>query len=157
VLELAEAAVRAEVPVWVIGKPYAPNDPYARRFEAVARQHPRWVRYEGPIQDRRRLAEIYSEARGFILLSTMESLSLSALEAQACGCPLLLSDLPWARQTFRTEASYCPIAGLRATSLRVGRFYREAPGLAPKSRPVSWAEVGEQLRGIYAGLLSTAR
>ncbi len=58
------------------------------------------LRYEGAIQDRARLARIYREARGFVLLSAMETRSLSAEEAAACECPLLLSDLPWAHSAF---------------------------------------------------------
>ncbi len=50
--------------------------------------------------NRSQLAEIYRPVRGFVRLSTKESVSLSALEAEACECPLLLSDLPWARTTF---------------------------------------------------------
>lgn len=95
IVELAEAAVRAQTPLWIIGKAYSDSDPYALRFFQLARQHPKILRFEGPINDRSQLAAIYREARGFVLLSAMESLSLSALEAAACECPLLLSDLPW--------------------------------------------------------------
>src|ERR1019366_1167682 len=64
VLELAEAAVRAQTPLWVIGKPYSESDAYARRFAAFAKAHPGTLRYEGPIQDREKLAQVYREARG---------------------------------------------------------------------------------------------
>ncbi len=40
VLELAEAAVRAQTPLWIIGKPYSESDAYAQRFLALARAHP---------------------------------------------------------------------------------------------------------------------
>jgi glycosyltransferase involved in cell wall biosynthesis len=96
IVELAEAAIQAQTPVWIIGKPYSDSDPYACRFFELARQQPKFIRFEGAIQDRARLAAAYRESRGFVLLSAMESLSLSALEAAACECPLLLSDLPWA-------------------------------------------------------------
>src|ERR1019366_1317890 len=87
------------------------------------------VRYEGPIQDREKLAQVYREARGFVLLSAMESLSLSALEAAACECPLLLSDLPWARSTFGGHASYCPVSSSTAeTAAYLRQFYDAAPG-----------------------------
>ena len=36
VLELAQAAVVAKTPVWVLGKPYADDDPYAMRFLKLA-------------------------------------------------------------------------------------------------------------------------
>ena len=109
VIALAEAAAAAQTPTWIIGQPYSEGDPYGIRFNELAQAQPKWIRYEGPVQDRTRLAAIYREARGFVLLSTMESLSLSALEAAACECPLLLSDQPWARTVFEKHASYCPV------------------------------------------------
>lgn len=158
VLELAEAAVVAEVPVWIVGRPYAEDDPYARRFLEVARQHPKWVRFEGAIADRARMARVYREARGFVLLSSMESLSLSALEAAACGCPLLLSDLPWARTTFGAAADYCPVTRSTADTARhLRNFHTAAPQLPVPPRPKSWPEVAEQLKEIYRSLLKTSR
>lgn len=157
VLELAEAAVRARTPLWIIGKPYSEADAYARRFSALAKTHPDIVRYEGPIQDRTKLAQVYREARGFVLLSAMESLSLSALEAAACECPLLLSRLPWATTVFRESACYCPI-GLSAarTAVFLRQFYDAAPGLKPPPRPLTWLEVGQQLKRLYETLLGTS-
>ena len=158
VLELAEAAVRARTPLWIIGKPYSESDAYAQRFYALTKAHPRTLRYDGPIQDRAKLAQVYREARGFVLLSAMESLSLSALEAAACECPLLLSRLPLATTVFREHACYCPIAssaGRTAGYLR--QFYDAAPGLKPPPRPLTWLEVGQQLKRLYETLLCTSR
>ncbi len=157
VLELAQAAVAAQTPTWIIGKPYSRTDPYALRFEQLARANPQWIRYEGAIQDRARLAEIYREARGFVLLSTMESLSLSALEAAACECPLLLSDLPWARTVFAADATYGHVsqnAESMAASLK--NFYAQAPRLRPPPKPKTWIEVARQLKAIYERLLITS-
>ena len=150
VLELARAAVAAMTPLWVIGKPYTEQDSYARQFLALARQNPTIIRYEGGIQDRQKLAEIYRAARGFVLLSTMETLSLSADEAAASGCPLLLSDLPWARFTFREGASYVSInADTSATAAALRRFYDAAPQLPLPRLPSTWFEIGRQLKTIY--------
>ena len=158
VLELAEAAVAAQTPVWIIGKPYSKEDAYARRFEQIAQAQPQWVRYEGPVSDRARLAEIYRAARGFVLLSTMESLSLSALEAAACACPLLLGDLPWARTVFGADASYCPVTlGTAGTAAVLKSFYEQAPRLRPPAKPKTWLEIAAQLRALYERLLSTSR
>jgi glycosyltransferase involved in cell wall biosynthesis len=157
VLELAEAAVHAQTPVWIIGKAYADMDPYAQQFFALARKNSQFVRYEGAVSDRAQLAKIYREARGFVLLSTMETRSLSAEEAAACGCPLLLSDLPWARATFGEHAAYCPIASPAQTAGFLKSFYQSAPKLKPPPRPVSWREVAGQLKTIYESVLMTVR
>ena len=158
VLELAEAATRAQTPLWIIGKPYSDQDAYAQRFLALVEAHPGVLRYEGPIQDRTQLAQVYREARGFVLLSAMESLSLSALEAAACECPLLLSRLPWATTVFRDHASYCP-SGLSADRAAgfLRQFYDAAPSLKPPPRPLTWREVGSRLKGLYETLLSQSR
>ena len=154
VLELAEAAVRAQTPLWIIGKPYSESDAYAQRFLALAKAHPGTLRYEGPIQDRARLAQVYREARGFVLLSAMETLSLSALEAAACACPLLLGRLPWATTVFRENACYCPLGVSAArTAGFLRQFYDAAPSLKPPPKPVTWLEVGQQLKRLYESLL----
>jgi glycosyltransferase involved in cell wall biosynthesis len=155
VLELAEAAVAAKTPLWIIGKPYVDSDPYAQRFLAVARQNPQIIRYEGAISDRAQLARIYREARGFVLLSTMESLSLSALEAAACECPLLLSDLPWARTTFKEDASYCAITSIPQTAACLRNFYDSAPRQKLPPKPPTWIEIAAQLKVVYERVLSS--
>jgi glycosyltransferase involved in cell wall biosynthesis len=158
VLELALVAVHAQTPLWIIGKAYSDSDPYANRFLQLAKQHPKTLRFEGAVNDRAQLARIYREARGFVLLSAMESLSISALEAAACECPLLLSDLPWARTVFKESVSYCPITDDTARSSTVlKRFYDDAPKLKPPAKPLTWIEIATQLKGIYAGLLRTSR
>lgn len=154
VLELAQAALAASTPIWIIGKPYADSDPYAQRFFSLARQNPKIIRYEGPVSDRAQLARAYREARGFVLLSAMESLSLSSGEAAACECPLLLSDLPWARTTYQEHASYCPIASVSKTAAYLRRFYDSAPQLTAPPKPPSWLDIGKQLKGIYERILS---
>lgn len=153
VVELAEAAVRAQVPVWIVGRPYADTDPYYLRFMEIHRKAPGIVRYEGPVEDRARIAEIYRRAKGFVLLSTMESLSLSALEATAAGCPLLLTDLPWARGTFGGNATYVsPAASTEATAESLQKFSHEAAILPRPPAPMTWPQVAAELREIYLRL-----
>ena len=155
VLELAQAAVEAKAPVWIIGKAYSDEEPYAQSFFTLAKQHPEYVRYEGPIGDRAKLAAIYRAARGFVLLSTMETRSLSAEEAAACECPLLLGDLPWARATFSNGATYCPITDSTATTAAALRqFYDQAPQLPRPARPATWPEVAGQFKVVYEKVLA---
>ncbi len=151
-LEVAEAAVQAKIPLWIIGKAYAENDDYYQKFLSLSQKSRDLIRYEGAIEDRSQLAKIYREARGFVLLSTQESRSLSAEEAAACQCPLLLSELPWAKSVFRNQVRYCPIASPAKTARYLRQFYDDAPNLKPPATPISWNEVGRQLKGIYERL-----
>jgi glycosyltransferase involved in cell wall biosynthesis len=155
VLELAQAATVAETPVWIIGRAYTDDDPYAQKFFQLAKQAPRFIRYEGAISDRAKLAAVYRAARGVVLLSTMESLSLSALEAAACGCPLLLSDLPWAHGTFVQGAQLCPVTdSVSVTAGALRRFYDAAPGLPCPPKPATWPEVGRQFLAVYEKVMT---
>jgi len=102
------------------------------------------------------MAAVYREARGFVLLSAMESMSLSASEAAACHCPLLLSDLPWAKSVFADTVSYCPITrDAKATASIMRQFYEAAPAMKPAAPQVSWIEVARQLKGIYETVLKS--
>jgi hypothetical protein len=148
-LETAQAAIAAQTPYWFIGKPYAESDAYYQQFAALCRAYPLWLRYEGGIENRAQLAAIYQQARGFVLLSQWESLSISAMEAAACGCPLLLSDLPWARSAFGDAANYCPVADVRTTAKYLRTFYDQAPVLPPPPQPKDWTAVGQMLKDIY--------
>ncbi len=157
VLELAAAAVQARTPLWVIGKPYGPTEGYARRFLEYTAAHPDLLKYEGQLRERSALAAAYRQARGFVLLSTMETRSLAAEEASACECPLMLSDLPWARSVFGDAASYVPrSASQNRTAKLLRRFYEAAPHIKPAPKPVSWSEVGRRLLEIYEGALRTS-
>lgn len=158
VLELATAAIQAKVPIWFIGRPYSESDPYFRKFIALAASTPSLIKYEGAVNDRSQLAKIYRRARGFVLLSTMESLSFSSLEAAACGNPLLLSDLPWAHSGFGSHARYCPASASTAETARILRtFYDEAPSISLPPKPSSWKEIAEQLAAIYRGQCKAQR
>jgi glycosyltransferase involved in cell wall biosynthesis len=149
VLELAEAATLAKIPLKVIGKPYAEHDPYYWQFLDVVKSSGGLVDYLGAIEDRSALGKIYRDARGFVLPSTMETQSLAALEAAAVGCPLLLSDLPWARQTFGDEATYLSLSSRSSFASQLKTFYQQAPGLPAPSRPATWSEVAGRLLKLY--------
>ncbi|TSA34351.1 MAG: glycosyltransferase [Verrucomicrobiaceae bacterium] len=158
VLELARAAAQAGVPLTFIGKPYSENDPYYLKFLDVVKKSDGIVSYRGAIGDHASLAPVLQQARGFVLLSTMETQSLAAMEAAAAGCPLLLSDLPWARDTFGDTATY-----LRPPQ-NTGDFSSSLPGAlrafndnssrhASPPPPATWSEVARQLVRIYKQLL----
>jgi glycosyltransferase involved in cell wall biosynthesis len=155
VLELAEAAVIARTPLQVLGRAYSDGDPYAKRFFSLAEKNPDYIKYTGGMSDRAELARTYRSARGFVLLSTMETRSLSAEEAAASGCPLFLSDLPWARSTFGDHARYCPVDFDTAkTAAALKAFHAEAPNLPPPPPPATWQQVARQLKTIYEDVIA---
>jgi glycosyltransferase involved in cell wall biosynthesis len=156
-VETAQAAIRAQTPYWVVGRPFSESDDYFLKFDALVRQHPAFLRFDNVMLPQSEVAVIYRQARGFVLLSQWESQSLSALEAAASGCPLLLSDLPWARSTFGDRASYCPLSSSERTARYMSRFYEQCPKLQPPPQPLSWNEVAQRLQSVYEQVLRTSR
>jgi len=156
VVEMVRAAALARVKLRVIGKPYHTQDPYYLLFLGALQEARPWVEYVGPIEDRAVLAGEYRKAAGFVLLSAMESQSLSALEAAACGCPLLLSDLPWAKATFFSGASYVPLVPPEKMSAHLQLFVAGIQH-APRPMPVpSWDEAAVKLIKIYKDLITSS-
>jgi glycosyltransferase involved in cell wall biosynthesis len=158
VIELAEAAVAGKVKVRIVGKPYSEQDPYYRRFVKIWQSHPEYIEYAGPILDREELARVYSRARGFVLFSIFESLSLSALEAAAAGCPLLVTDLPWARSTFGKNAFYCsPAATAEQAGQHMKSFSQNIAAQPKPPRPLRWVDVAKQLLDVYTVAVERVR
>jgi glycosyltransferase involved in cell wall biosynthesis len=151
-LEIARAASLARVPLRIYGKPYSPDDPYYREFLTAVASSGGCVEFRGQIEDRAELAGIYGQAKGFVLPSTMESFSLAALEAVAANCPLLLTDLPWARSTIGDHATYLPDTSQPdALALGLKTFYAN-PKPPAGYRVLKWPEVAEQLAFLYRSL-----
>lgn len=151
-LELAKACVAAGTPLRVVGKPYSENDEYFQEFLALVRRNPGLLVFEGPVEDREALSRLYAEAQGFVLLSNMESQSLAALEAAAGGLPLLLSDLPWARETFGKAASYIPVDASESDVAQALRMFLQSPPPIPQNIR-SWDDVAKDLMETYRRLL----
>jgi len=153
VVELATACHAARVPLKVVGKPYAVSDQYFEHFKKLE-QSSEFIEHIPHITDQAELASLYRRARGFVLLSSMETISQSAIEAAACRTPLLLSDMDWAHRSFGKSAAYCPVTNsTEKTSAVVRAFYDQAPELAPDWRPPSWQEARGCLRKVFEDLL----
>lgn len=153
VLEVARAALHANIPIWIVGKTYGFNDPYGDQFQEVVKQSNGIVRHIPHVDGREALAKMLTAARGFVLLSTMETVSQSALEAASCGCPMLLSDLDWARVAFDKNALYCnPNADLVHLSNQLKVFYDKCPTFDQNFKAGSWSEQRSCLRDILQRL-----
>ncbi len=153
VLELASAAIGARIPLRVCGAIDSKEDPYCKAFLRIVEDSDGLVRWEGNVTDRKTLVALYRRARGFVLPSVCETLSLSALEAAATGCPLLLSKLPWATTTFGDHASYIsPKLTGTALGKKLTDFVKD-PRPSGGFRVQSWTEVAQSLKRIYESLL----
>jgi glycosyltransferase involved in cell wall biosynthesis len=156
-VELAQAAIAGKVKIRIVGKPYSEREPYYDQFVKICQANPEYVDFSGPISDRGELARAYRKARGFVLLSMFESQSLSAGEAAAAGCPLLLTDLPWARTTFGRHAAYCPPAATAAEAGQILKNFSQNIATQPKPPPqLRWTEVAERLKVIYTAALTSS-
>ena len=65
------------------------------------------VRFEGQTDDLGKLAEYYHEAGCFLFPSLYESSGLPPVEAMACACPVIASDIPALRERCGDAAAYC--------------------------------------------------
>lgn len=63
------------------------------------------IKYLGRVSDEK-LVELYSNAQCFVYPSFYEGFGLPPLEAQACGCPIIISDIPVFKEIYGKSAVY---------------------------------------------------
>lgn len=152
---LAEAAREAKVPVVFLGKPYAEDDSYFRRFRDLVDDT--YVRYAGFVSAEEKYRYLRG-ARGFVLLSQFESGCIAVFEAAAAGLPLLLPDLPWARKSYpkAEEIAFVPLGGRAAeVAASLVSFYGGAHRHPKPNFPVlTWREVAQQYLKLYEDIFS---
>ena len=154
-VELAELARQAQVPVLFVGKPYAEQDPYWRRFRALIDEQ--YVHHHPHVESEQEMRGLLQEARGFVLMSRYENWCLSAHEAIACGLPILVPDQNWSRERFGETARYWPWRDAAAAAV-LRDFYDDCPNLAaPPVRLYSWEDVARELQPVYQRVLELWR
>jgi glycosyltransferase involved in cell wall biosynthesis len=121
-----------------------------------------------PFLERDVLAAVYR--RGTLLLHTAEAegFGLPVIEAMACGCPVVASDLAVLREVGGPAASYCPVADIAAwhqtlmpllnerLQLPGSWELRRQQGIA-WARRFSWAENARQTAGLYRKVMENAK
>jgi glycosyltransferase involved in cell wall biosynthesis len=117
-----------------------------------------------PFLKRELLAAVYRRATLLLHTAEAEGFGLPLIEAMACGCPVVASDLPVLREVGGTAASYCSVgeveswertvAGLlmeRTRSLDAWEIRRQQ-GRTHSAR-FSWAENARQTVLVYQNIL----
>jgi glycosyltransferase involved in cell wall biosynthesis len=117
-LILAQAAIQEAIPLLIVGRSLPGDDEYADALGKLIEKSVsiRWV--HGLPAHSPELRAAYCKSVGFALISSDETQPISALEAAAMGKPLLLSDRPWAKQSFYQGA--CLVNPLSLRSVRDG-------------------------------------
>jgi len=93
-----------------------------------------------------------------------EGFGLPLIEAMACGCPVVASDLPVLREVGGTDASYCSVGDVDAWTQSVSGLLMER-SKSPEAWEIrrqqgrthaahfSWAENARQTTLIYQSIL----
>ena len=123
---------------------------------------------ELPALSRDVLAAVYRRADLLLHTAEAEGFGLPLIEAMACGCPVIASDLHVLREVGGQATAYCPVAEIGAWKAAVVRLLNERAqqsvawnlrrkqAIAHANR-FSWAETARQTASVYKAVLHTAR
>ena len=113
-----------------------------------------------PFLERELLAAVYRRADLLLHTAEAEGFGLPLIEAMACGCPVVASDVTVLREVGGDATSYCPVADVetwKETVIRLSRERIERPKMWELRRQqgqdhaarFSWAENARQTASIY--------
>jgi glycosyltransferase involved in cell wall biosynthesis len=117
------------------------------------------VVFTGPVNDDD-LVGLYSEASLFTFPSLYEGFGLPALEAMACGVPVIASDIPVLREVLGDAAQFVAptdVEGLAALMERVLADENDRAVLIERGRQraarFTWRETAQRTFAVYEALL----
>ena len=103
------------------------------------------------------LSAAYRRAHLLLQTSEAEGFGLPPIEAMACGCQVIASDLPVLREVGGTAAAYCAVGDIEAwkeavvSAIQNHNFNREM-AFANAAR-FSWSENATQTARVYEKVL----
>jgi glycosyltransferase involved in cell wall biosynthesis len=110
------------------------------------------------------LAAVYRRADLLLQTSDSEGFGLPVVEALACGCPVVASDIPVLREVGGSAAAYCPAGDIESWKETIVRL-KEEWAADPRAREVrsqqgmvhaarfSWAETANGVARVYDTVL----
>lgn len=135
----------------------AGDGPLRRRVKKLSKERAN-VTYLGYIHDKEELAELYASCDVYLSTSSNETYGLAFLEAQACGCILVATDLYLETQPFKqflvkdiTVNSFYS-ALIKAVNLQSFHTRKTISTYIQKS--FSWEKTFSMLLGVYNQTLS---
>ena len=119
-----------------------------------------------PFLDRNILAAVYRRSTLLLVTAEAEGFGLPVIEAMACGCPVVASDIPVLREVGGNAASYCPVADIDAWSQTALSMLAEKtlqPDLwnsrrlrgRAQAEGFSWSENARKTAMLYRKVLDT--
>jgi glycosyltransferase involved in cell wall biosynthesis len=163
VLLRAFAAIQQEIPevrLLRIGGSFTPG-----QFQLAAELKVENAIVSLPFLEREILAAVYRRSALLLHTAEAEGFGLPLIEAMACGCPVIASDIPALREVGALAATYCQVADVDGWRDQVVRLLgqrmidksawelRRQQGIHHAAR-FSWAENARQTARIYRKVLT---
>lgn len=133
------AATARDLPLVLVG----PTNPWAHELPDVI--------LTGQVSDEH-LAAIYSGAHALVISSKDEGFGLVAVEALACGTPVVASEGPALREVLGDRARFVPEGDMRELIETAQRATRPAP----EPPTWSWEDAARATWNVYARAISAA-
>jgi glycosyltransferase involved in cell wall biosynthesis len=151
---LARILCEEKLPGIFIGGTLNSEKDYASEFARIVEQNPNLKWIPGLPYDHPLLNSAFAAASVLCMPSTGETQPLAAMEAMAAGTPVLLSDLPYAKQTPFENALRFSLSDLQSLRQLLHMVISSKDKYCVKlPKDYHWKQVALALRSVYLNLL----